>query len=184
MASGAVRQMNPEKKTVHQIELFADNFQIQIQEQVDDCDYPEDWNDSLLTQLYVAGVNILAIGTVRDLDVDLTVEIYQEAMDEKERLTDPDMEEYDHVVQCNINIPSGKLLITGCSTDYEETTKLNLKPGQYGARIFWSGLDSTDDMGFEGDDRYLIKLYPETYFEERILKAWRQLAYQLNPQNN
>lgn len=171
-------------KTVHQIEVFADNFQIQIQDQIEECEYPESWNDCLLTQLYVCGDRILGIGTVRDLDCELTLEIFHGAMDEKEQLTDPDLNDYDHAVQCTMDIPSGKLLITGCSSDYDECAKIELPKGTYGVRIFWSGLDTTDELGFEGDDRYTVQLYPDTHFEERILKPWRQLAYQLNPQNN
>lgn len=176
--------MTEVSKTVHQVSVFADNFQFQLQDQVEDCDYPENWNDALLTQLYVCGNRIIGIGTVRDLDVDVTLEVYDEKMDDKELDVDPDVSDFDHVVQCNLEIPSGKLLITGCTSDYEEALKLTLPARQYGVRIFWSNLDSTDELGFEGEDKYLIQFWPDTYFEERIFRVWRNLAYQLNSQNN
>lgn len=172
------------KKAVHQLSIFADSFQFQLQDQLEDCDYPEHWNDALLTQLYVIGHRILGIGTVRDLDVDLTLEIFAEKMDDRETSSEPDVGQFDHAVQCTLEIDSGKLLITGCSTDYEETIKLEVKPGQYGVRIFWSNLDSTDELGFEGEDHYLIQLWPDTVLEERIIKSWRNLAFQMNPHNN
>lgn len=170
-------------KIVHELIVFADNFQVQIQDQKEECDFPESWNDSLLTQLYVAGDRVLGIGTVRDLDVELTIEVNSDRMDDKDIYEDPDCSDYDHVVQCNIDFPSGELLISG-SSEIDEASKIIIPPGTYGLRIFWSNLDSTDELGFEGDDHYKIELWPNTYFEERILKMWRQIAFQINPQNN
>ncbi len=172
------------KKTVYNITVFADNFQFQLQDQVEDCEYPEHWNDGLLTQLYVVGEKLVGIGTVRDLDIDLRLEIFEEPMTEKELFAKIDLSEYDHAVQCNIDIPSGKLLVTGCTTDYEEAAKITLPPGRYGMRILWKDLDSSDDLGFEGEDEYMVQLWPNTEFEERILKNWSQIAFHLNPYNN
>ena len=171
-------------KSVHHVSVFADNFQFQLQDQVEDCDYPEFWNDALLTQLFVFGQGIIGISTVRDQDVDVTLEIYDKPMDEKDLRTDPDLSEYDHAAQCNLELPSGKLLITGCTSDYEDALKLTLPARNYGVRLFWSNLDAIDELGFEGDDAYLIQLWPDTQFDERILKVWKNLAHQLNPDNN
>lgn len=172
------------EKTVHHITIFADNFQFMLQDLLEDCEFPEDWNDSLLTRLFSCGNKIIGIGTVRDLDCDLTLEVYADRMDERLQQQDPEMNQYDHVAQCNIEIPSGKLLVTGCTTNLEDCTKIEVIPGQYGVRIFWSNLSNTDALGFEGDDTYLVQLWPDTHFDEAILKFWRQLALQLNPQNN
>ncbi len=171
-------------KTVHQISVFADNFQFQLQDQVEDCDYPEHWNDALLMQLYVCGHKIVGIGTVRDQDIDLCLEVYDQKMPDEDLEKEPELADYDHAAQCNIEIPSGKLLITGCTSDYEDAIKLALPAKHYGVRMFWANLDSTDELGFEGDDRYLIQLWPDTFFEEGVIKLWRQLAYQFNAQNN
>lgn len=171
-------------KSVHHVSVFADNFQFQLQDQVEDCEYPEVWNDALLTQLFVFGPSIVGISTVRDQDVSVILEVYDKPMDEKDLRTEPDLSDYDHAAQCNLDLPSGKLLITGCTSDYEDALKLNLPFHHYGVRIFWSNLDSPDELGFEGDDEYLIQLWPNTQFEEQIMKVWKNLAYQLNPDNN
>lgn len=171
-------------KTVHNLHIFADNFQFQLQDQIEDCDYPEYWNDALLTQLFVSGNRIVGIGTVRDLDINVTLEIYAEPMDEKEIDEEPDLSNCDHAAQTNIELPSGKLLITGCTTDYEETIKIDLPARNYRLRIFWEQLDTIDELGFEGEDHYLIQLWPDTHFEELVLKEWRQLAFQAQAHNN
>src|SRR5579883_3159818 len=146
------------KKIVYDLHIFADNFQFQLQDQIEDCDYPEYWNDALLTQLFVSGNRIVGVGTARDLDVDLTLEIYSEPMEEQKVDEEIDLSHCDHAAQCNLELPSKKLLITGCTTDYEETIKLDLPAQQYGLRIFWHKLDSIDELGFEGEDHYLIQL--------------------------
>ncbi len=172
-------------KTVHHLTVFADNFQFQIQDQIEDeVEYPEDWNDNLLTQLFVAGERLIGIGTVRDLDVDLTIEIYHDPMSEEEMDKVINLDAYDHVVQCNIELESGKLMVTSSTTAYEDAAKFDLAPGQYGVRIFWSNLDSSDDLGFEGDDEYFIQLFPETELEECVMKKWKQIAFHLNSQLN
>jgi hypothetical protein len=171
-------------KIVYNLHVFADNFQFQLQDQIEDCEYPEYWNDALLTQLFVSGNRIVGIGTVRDLDIDLTLEIYADPMDEKQLEEEPDVSHCDHAAQTNLELPSGKLLITGCTTDYEETIKLDLPAQYYGVRIFWQELDSIDELGFEGEDKYLIQLWPNTYFEEGVIKLWRQLALQSQSHNN
>jgi hypothetical protein len=173
-----------QEKTVHELIVFADNFQIHLQNQSPETEYPENWNDSLLTRLFACGPRVVGVGTVRDVDCELTLEIYAAKMDKKLQETDPEMTDYDHAAQCNIEIPSGKLLISGCATAYEDMTIIELPPGQYGVRIFWSNLDKTDDLGFEGDDHYLIQLWTDTQFDELILKFWRQLALQLTSANN
>jgi hypothetical protein len=173
-----------EQKTVYQLGVFADNFQFHLQDRGNESEFPEDWNDSLLQRLFACGKAVVGVGTVRDLDCEITLEVYEEGLDEKERDEEPQLAPYDHVAQCNIELPSGQLLIGGCTTPFEETTKIDLPAGHYGVRIFWSNLESTDALGFEGDDHYLLRLYPDTAFDEIILKFWRQLALQLASQNN
>jgi hypothetical protein len=171
-------------KIVHELIVFADNFQVHLQDQKEEADFPESWNDLLLTQLYVAGERVLGIGTVRDLDVEMTIEVNSDRMDDKDIYTDPDCSDYDHVAQCNIDLPSGEILISGCTESFDEAHRISVPPGTYGVRMYWSNLDSTDDLGFEGDDHYKLEFWPNTYFEERIIKMWRHLAYQINSQNN
>lgn len=171
-------------KTVHEFLVFADNFQFQIQDQKEECEFPEEWNDRLLTQMYAAGERVIGICTVRDLDVEVSIVIHSDKMDEKDVHKIPDLTEYDHVAQCNLELPSGAFILTGCTEFYDDANKIRVEPGQYGVRIFWSNLDSIDELGFEGDDRYIIEMWPDTQFEPQVLKAWRQLAYQINPQNN
>ena len=171
-------------KTVHELIVFADNFQFQLQDQSEEPEFPDEWSESLASQLFVSGDRVVGIGTVRDLDVEVTVIIHSDPMDENKIHSMPDCADFDHVVQTNIYLPSGRMVVTGCTESYDEVSKMELPPGAYGMRIFWSNLDSTDELGFEGDDHYKIELWPETFLEEQVIKAWRQLMYQGNPQNN
>lgn len=159
-------------KQVHQLNVFADSFQFLVQDRMEDCAYPENWSDELASQLFVIGDKVVGVGTVRDLDVEVVLEIFDAPLDEEEREQDPDVTDWDQVIQCNLNIPSGRLLIAGPTEDFEEVARLDVPPGQYGIRVFWGNLDSIDDMGFEGDDLYKIMMWPNTEFEPRIIKPW------------
>lgn len=168
------------KKTVHHVNVFADNFQFHLQDKVEECEFPETLNDNLLMRLFACGERVLVVGTVRDLDCEVTLEIYEEPMDEKMQEEEPDLYDFDHAGQGNLDIPSGKLLIHGCTMAHDDATTIEVKPGNYGVRIFWSNLDKTDTLGFEGDDQYLIQMWPDTHFDEVTLKFWRQLALQVH----
>lgn len=164
---------------VHQINVFADTFQFHIQDIADECLYPETWNDDLALQLFVIGDKILGVGTVRDHDVDVTIEIFDTPMDSGDVDKEPDLDDWDQVIQCNINVPTGKILVTGATEDPELAKRLEIRPGHYGVRIFWGGLDTVDELGFEGDDYYKIMMWPNTEFEERVIKPWKELAFRL-----
>ena len=128
--------------------------------------------------LFVAGDNVIGVGTVRDLDVEVSLQIMSTPMDGRDidRLPD-DIDQWDHIAQSTLNLPSGKLLIAGLTEDIERAATVDLEPGRYGVRVFWSNLDVVDEMGFEGDDSYKVILWPGTELETRILKHWRSLVY-------
>lgn len=160
-----------------EIIVFADNFQFHLQDKRSECDYPESWNEEIMNGLFVAGSNVIGIGTVRDLDVEVTLQIMPTPMDEKDKDKLPELEDWDHAVQCTLDVPSGELLIAGPTEDIEQAAKLTVEPGRYGVRIFWGNLENVDEIGFEGDDVYKIVMWPDTDLETRILKRWRSLVY-------
>lgn len=158
--------------------VFADNFQFHLQDKRSDCDYPETWNEEIMNALFVAGSNVIGIGTVRDLDVEVSLDIMSTPMDNNDMDKLPeDIEDWDHAVQCTLDVPSGEMLIGGPTEDPEHAARVELAPGRYGVRIFWGNLENVDEVGFEGDDVYKIVMWPNTELETRILKRWRSLVY-------
>lgn len=171
---GAGKMTEPIK---HTITVFADNFQFHLQDKKYECEYPESWNEEIMNGLFVAGTGIIGIGTVRDLDVEVAIEVHSAPLEEKQKEQLPDLSEWDHAVQCTLDLPSGQLMISGPTGDSDEAVVLELAPGHYGVRIFWGNLEDVDDVGFEGEDLYKIVMWPATELETRILKRWRSLVY-------
>ncbi|MBY0357140.1 MAG: hypothetical protein K2W82_03990 [Candidatus Obscuribacterales bacterium] len=160
---------------VHQVTVFADNFQFHIQDATAEGEYPETLNDDLITSFLALGDKVVAIGTVRDLDVEVTIEIFDEPLDQEDIEEEPDTDGFDQVAQCNIDLPSGRFFVAGPVEDIEHAKKIEVKPGSYGMRIFWKDLHSVDTVGFEGDDSYRIMMWPDTEFEPRLIKMWKNL---------
>lgn len=159
------------------VTVFADNFQFHLQDKKAECEYPESWNEEIMNALFVAGRGVVGIGTVRDLDVDVDVQVNDKPLEEREKENIPDLSQWDHAVQCTLELPSGELLITGPTAPPEEAAIFQLKPGNYGVRIFWSNLDEVEAIGFEGEDTYKIEMWPDTELDTRVLKRWRSLVY-------
>ena len=79
----------------------------------------------------------------------------------------PDL--YDHIVEGSIEIKSGVLQVLECPSSSIEL-EVAVKPGSYRVRVYSSNLQSVD--GDEGDDFYLIELWPDSYDKRKVLKQY------------
>jgi hypothetical protein len=148
--------------------LFADHFQFCVQDALTDETLPVHWEPEEQEALAFVGAQVIHVATIRELDVAVTAEI-----SEKQPADGESLDDWDHVVECAISLPSGKLLFTSVSQDIHETQRLEVEPGTYGVRIYYESLDEVDDEGFEGEDSYRVRLWktddpPPT----TILKQW------------
>lgn len=169
-------QLKPSPAAVYEFNVFADNFQVNLQDLRAEIDYPESLADDLMESLVSLSENFIAIGTVRDHDVSVKVTVFEEPLPESELAVEPEMDEIDHAAQGNISINSGIVAVLGCGEPFEEANRIELKPANYGVRIFWTGLDTLDSDGFDGDDQYHFQLWPDTRMEPKVLKVWRGLS--------
>jgi hypothetical protein len=93
-----------------QLSLFADYFQFYIQDEVVTGDLSQSWNDDATARLLAIAPGTIGIGTVRNMDVPVVVEIHDHKPPE-------DSGEWDHVVEASVELTSGRVVIGGC-TDY------------------------------------------------------------------
>lgn len=122
--------------------LFADYFQFYIQDESADGDLSDAWSDEAVEQLFAVGPGVVGIGTVRNMDVPVTVEVL-----ETEKAVD--LSEWDHVV---------------------DAARIPVAPGTYRLRACYAGLDTLSDGGLEGSDRYHLQLWPAPAIEPVVLK--------------
>ena len=93
-----------------ELNLFADYFQFYIRDEAAKGDLSEAWSEEATDRLLAVGPGTVGIGTVRNMDVPVTMEILEHAPED-------DFSEWDHVVEAGLDAASGRIAIAGC-TDY------------------------------------------------------------------
>lgn len=163
--SAASSQNRP--KSLFTGELLADYFQIYLRDQ-GNPDLPATYSEEAIAARLIMGPHAAVVHTARNMTVPVTVEWH----DVRPRL---DIERYQHVVEAGFNCPSGVLVLAGM-TDYEPTARrLSVKAGPLGIRVNMSGLDTISEDGLDGEDHYLLQLWPELELSgSRVLKAWAE----------
>lgn len=152
-------------KEKYEFEVFADYRQFYIQDEEADIDaaYSVNWTKQSTEDLLLVSPKTITVGTVRDMDVPVTIEIHDgEPQD--------DFALWEHINECSIDIPSGKIIVAGCTEYVPDAPRISVKAGTYQARIFYGDLDSLRDDGFDGDDNYKIVLWPGEATEPKVLK--------------
>ena len=139
--------------TRHELTLFADYHQFYIQDEAADGDLSESWTADAELSLVAVAPGTVGVGTARNVDVPVTIEI---------SATEPDSDfaAFDPVVDCSIAIQSGTLVAAGCTDYFPEAARFPLAPGTYRVRVCFSGLDSLSADGLDGDDAYRLVLWP------------------------
>lgn len=133
--------------------LFADYFQFYIQDEHADGNLGDAWTEQAVNDLLALAPGTIGVGTVRDMDVPVEVEILNVPPNNNLSL-------WDHVMECGIDVPSGRLVIAGCTDYFPDAARLDVAPGKYRARIYYGGLNSLSEDGLDGDDHYRIALWP------------------------
>lgn len=145
-------------------ELFADYFQFYLQDEQAEGDLSNSWTSEAVERMLALAPGTIGVGTARNMTVPVTVEI-REFPPQKE-----DFIIWDQVNECSIDVPSGSLVIAGCTDDFSDAVRIPLSPGSYRARIYYGQLDDLSNDGLEGNDLYKIVLWPSENSELKILK--------------
>lgn len=148
--------------TVHKLEVFADYHQVYLHDESSESDFSTRWNDEAYR--YMAAVVDGAIGlfTARSLDVPVEISICGSE-------TPLDVDAWEHVVSCGIELRSGTLVVRGPSDYLPEAQRISVKPGYYAANLLYRGFDTLSEDGLDGDDYYRIVLWPSAATQELTL---------------
>lgn len=146
-----------------ELTLFADYFQFYLQDELAQEGLAESWTDEAANRLLAVASGSIGVGTVRNMDVPVTIEVLT---------TEPvrDDENWDHITQCSIDVPSGKLVVAGCTDYFPEAKRIHLSPGTYVARISYGALDTLSDDRLDGADHYRVQLWPGCSALPKVLK--------------
>lgn len=155
---------------MYSFEIFADYYQLYLMDDEQEPDYPSDVTDLDCSNMAKVAPYIVAVYTARNMTVPLTVRV---------NTTEPEvnLDQWDHVVGCSVDVPSGKLVVIGCTDYLPDAQRLDLQPGTYQVRICYGNLDSLSANRLYGDDYYVVDLWQGQTQELKVLKQWQNAPY-------
>ncbi|WP_192820957.1 hypothetical protein [Rufibacter sp. LB8] len=137
-----------------QTDLFADYFQFYLLDEELEGDLSDSWTQEACDRFLALAQGTIGVGTVRNMDVPVTIEIFN---------TEPklplDLTPYDQINECDLELPSGKLVISGCTEYFPDAQRIELEKGLYRTRIYYGNLDKLSEDGLDGEDFYHLHLW-------------------------
>ena len=150
----------------HHFRLFADYFQCYLMDESSKDDASKIWTEGALERRLGIGGSTLALGTLRNVNVNVIVEVLPEP-------PNIDENEWDHIVTGYISAPSGSLAIFGCTDYLPDAARISIAPGDYEALYRCRGLDTIEVEWEDADDLYVFSIWPGAKRESKIIKYWK-----------
>jgi hypothetical protein len=139
---------------------------------IDDESYPdpsEAWTEDACTNRLATTDGFVGIGTLEDYaEVDVAIVVGKHC-------TETEIAACDHVVECSLQIRSGRLLVLPCAS-LDESRGVNLDPGWYRLCIlcYWTDTTTAEyerSRGREGRrEGYVVHMWRSEHAAERIIK--------------
>jgi hypothetical protein len=146
-----------------ELSLFADYFQFYILDEDTTGDLSWSWDEAATARMLAIAPGIIGVGTVRNMNVPVTVEI-------RDQEPDVDVPAWDYVVEATLDVASGRIVVAGCSDYFPDAMRITVPPGSYRVRVSYGALDTPSDDGLDGDDHYRAQLWPAPSSDFCILK--------------
>jgi hypothetical protein len=149
--------------------IFADYFQFVLMDESSEDDFSEIWTDEALERMLAVGELAVCPGTLRNIEVDVEVRVVP---------TEPSINvaAHDHVVEGSIEIPTGKLVVMGCTEYLPDAKRIELSPGTYQLLFLVNGVGSIKTEWEPAEDKYTVYLWPGQLRAAKLLKHWRKGA--------
>ena len=131
--------------------LFADYFQFYLWDEGVGPDAPIEWDDADLQRRIKVAPHIVVVCPVRNMEVPVEIQVHD---------AEPpyDANRWHHIAECSLDLPSGKLQVHECTGG--SVGRFTVLPGTYRVRAFYGALDTLRDDDLDGDDHYLVVLWP------------------------
>ena len=149
----------------YNLELFADYHQIYLQDENAEGDLSESWTEEAVQNMIALAPGTIGVGTVRNNTVPICVEVV-------ENKPEDNYDEWDKVNECSIDLPSGKMVVSGCMDYFPEARRIIVKPGIYRVRVYYKNLNKISEDGLTGEDFYKLVLWLDT--EQQGLKILKK----------
>lgn len=150
---------------LHKFQLFADYFQLYITDDNSKTDTSDIWNDKSLEFKLAVSKSTLAIGTFRNMDVLLEIEICTEE-------PNINLEEWDHASKGYLTIETGRCVVFGCTDYLPDAKRVDLPNGNYSAISLAKGLNTITEEWEDAEDLYKVYLWPSSVRDYKSLKQY------------
>jgi hypothetical protein len=151
---------------VRNFTLFADYFQFVVMDETSEDDFSEIWGEGDLHRMLAVGRSAVCPGTLRNIDVEVEVHVAEKA-------PDISIDAFDHAAEASLSVPSGLLVIMGCTGHLPDAPRIEVAPGSYRLLFLVTGVATVKNEWEPAEDKYIVYLWPGASREARLLKHWR-----------
>jgi len=144
--------------------IFADYHQFYLWDKKVEPDAPTDYTDEDVEKRIKTAPNVVVIQPERNMDVPVELEILQ---------SEPvlDTEQWDHIAEASLELPSGLLEIHECTGG--SIDQIKLAPGSYRVRAYFGNLNELSEDGLDGNDHYRLEVWPAPFKPVIVVKQFR-----------
>ncbi|WP_249554095.1 MULTISPECIES: hypothetical protein [Shewanella] len=151
---------------LNKFSIFADYFQFYLMDDAEIDDTSEIWTDKALDIKLGMTPHALAVGTMRNVDVDVIVEV----VDAEPEIN---LDEWDYISKGYISLPSGRCIVMGCTDAIEDATRLEVKLGNYAALAMAKGINSIVAEWEPANDLYRVVIWASDSKEYFAVKEYQ-----------
>jgi hypothetical protein len=145
-------------------ELFADYHQFYLSDAAGCAERPMDWTDGALRHRVLCAEGVLVVSTARNMTVPVRIELHAEQPSIAADLAD-------HIVVVDLRT-SGEIVIAGLTDYLPDAVRRPVPKGGLRAMVVFTGLGSLSEDGLDGEDRYVIHLWPGSGEGVTVLRQW------------
>ncbi|MGO1079726.1 hypothetical protein [Inquilinus sp. CA228] len=145
-------------------ELFADYHQFYLSDAAGGAELPTDWTDEALRRRILCAVGVLVVSTARNMTVPVRIELHHEQPQIAAEIAD-------HIVVGDLHT-SGEIVIAGCTDYLPDAARRSVPKGDLRAMVVFTGLGTINEDGVDGEDRYVVHLWPGESDGIAVLRQW------------
>jgi hypothetical protein len=152
-------------KEKYQLKFFTEYYQFYLSDKDSKSQTDSDnfWTPQASADRMAVETGLLGISVGKYAEIDVEINILETQNNER------DFDEFEHIVEASIDVPSGVLLVKDC-TGFEVQLALQLAPQTYAVRCYSAKLSSIEND--VGDDFYVIEIWASDKIGRKVLRRF------------
>lgn len=151
--------------SAHRFNINAEYFQFVLMDEASQDDFSEIWTKEAFARLLAVAEDAICPGTIRNVEVPVEVVV----VDGRPEI---DTSACDHIVEASLSIPSGRLVVMGCTDYLPDAPRVEVSPGIYEALYVIRGVQTITTEWDPADDLYTVYLWKGERRSPKLIKHW------------